>query len=166
MICGNKKSNHKNELYSFRKEIINYFEDKQNVFDLYGFGWDNEHLKNYKGKVQKKLNTLSKYKFSICFENIKDQSGYITEKIFDCFFARTVPVYLGADNVKDYIPENTFIDMRNFKNIDEMYEYLLSISEECYIEYLKNIVSFLNSAAFKDIFSADAYVERIKSVII
>jgi len=116
--------------------------------------------------VQKKLNTLSKYKFSICFENIKDQSGYITEKIFDCFFARTVPVYLGADNVKDYIPENTFIDMRNFKNIDEMYEYLLSISEECYIEYLKNIVSFLNSAAFKDIFSADAYVERIKSVII
>ncbi len=166
MICGNKKSKHKNELYSFRRKVIDYFEDKPNVFDLYGFGWERERLQNYKGTIQTKLNVLSEYKYSICFENISNQSGYITEKIFDCFFARTVPVYLGADNIKDYIPENTFINMRDFKDIQEMHEYLLNISEERYRLYMDNIKNYLNSDLFRRSFSVEDYISRIKSVII
>jgi hypothetical protein len=42
--------------------------------------------------VDSKKNTLEKYKFSICYENARDIPGYITEKIFDCFFAGCVPI--------------------------------------------------------------------------
>ena len=30
--------------------------------------------------------------------------GYITEKIFDCFLARSVPVYWGPGNIADHVP--------------------------------------------------------------
>lgn len=41
---------------------------------------------SYKGKVQEKQSVLKKTKFSICYENVSDLQGYITEKIFDSFF--------------------------------------------------------------------------------
>lgn len=164
MICGNKSSKDPNELYSYRRKIIDYFEDKPDTFDLYGFGWEKEKLHNFKGRIDKKLQVLSQYRFSICFENIKNQKGYITEKIFDCFFAGVVPVYLGADNVEECIPENTFIDMRRFQDIDDLYDYLLNFSEKDYRIYLDNIRDFLNGRSFKDYFSVNAYVNRIKEV--
>src|SRR5581483_963897 len=43
----------------------------------------------YKGTTASKAQTLGNYKFAICFEN-SVLKGWITEKIFDCFFAGTV----------------------------------------------------------------------------
>ena len=57
--------------------------------------------------------TLSKYKFSICFEN-SITAGYISEKIFDCFYAGTIPIYYGDPNVKESIDPDSFIDFRKF----------------------------------------------------
>jgi len=63
------------------------------------------------------LNIFNKYKFIICFEN-SYADGYITEKIFNCFFARTIPIYKGSDKINEYINKKSFIDARddNFIN--------------------------------------------------
>jgi hypothetical protein len=100
---------------------------------------------NYKGQLSPKIPTLSKYKFNICYENTDNINGYITEKIFDCFISGCIPVYLGAPNILDYIPSNIFIDRRNFKNNDELVRYLNDISPITYLEFQKNILSFLKS---------------------
>ena len=34
--------------------------------------------------------------------------GYITEKIFDSFFAGVVPIYWGAENITDYVPKSLY----------------------------------------------------------
>jgi len=39
---------------------------------------------------------MEQYKFSIYHENARNIPGYITEKIFDSFFAGCVPVYWGG----------------------------------------------------------------------
>ena len=39
-ISSNKFSNHKNELYSERIKVFEFFKDKPDVFSLYGYGWD------------------------------------------------------------------------------------------------------------------------------
>lgn len=165
MIAGNKKSNSKNELYSKRYETILFFEEKRYDFDLYGFGWENENLNSYCGPVDDKLRVLSRYKYAICYENMCGIKGYITEKIFDCFFANVVPIYWGADNVTDYIPENTFIDRRKYKSLNELYEFINSITEEQYLQYLDAIKEFINSESFKNSFSIDAYVNRMVKAI-
>ncbi len=161
MMCSNKKSDVAGELYSERRRVIDFFEQSEKPFDLWGYGWEKENLKNYKGTTSEKLLTLSNYKFSICFENMTNIKGYITEKIFDCFFAGSIPIYWGADNIDKYIPSDCYIDFRNFKSIDELIVYLESIDEEQYKRYIDNICAYLDSKDFADEFSVETYVNRI-----
>jgi hypothetical protein len=90
---------------------------------------------------------LSQYKFSICYENARDIPGYITEKIFDCFFASCVPIYWGANNIEDYIPKDCFIDKKLFDTYESLYEYIKNMDDFIYLNYLDNIETFLKSNA-------------------
>lgn len=164
MVASNKGTNYKNQLYFQRRKVIEYFESNRKKFDLYGYDW--EIKKNYKGTTNDKLKTLSKYKFCFCYENMCNIKGYITEKIFDCFFANCVPIYWGASNVTDYIPENTFIDYRKFRNIDKVVNYIENMKEEDYNIYLNNIHNFLKSDKFNDNFSIDAYIKTIMDIVL
>lgn len=168
LIAGNKKVTHPLELYTKRVEAIRWFEENHpNDFDFYGLGWDEYRIENryinflfkktklsklvkpnfpsYKGKVDSKKEVLEKYKFAICYENARDISGYITEKIFDCFFAGCVPIYWGADNIIEHIPKECFIDKREFDSYEKLYKYMKNMSDEEYMNYLDNIENFLNS---------------------
>ncbi len=74
--------------------------------------------------------------------------GYITEKIFDCFFAGTIPIYLGAPDIEKYIPKDCFIDRRNFAGYGELYTYLQSLTA-------KDIASFRDAA--REYLSSEQY---------
>lgn len=56
--------------------------------------------------------------------------GYITEKIFDCIYAGTIPLYLGAKNVNDLIPEEAYIDCRKFSSWEEVHGKVMGMSRE------------------------------------
>ncbi|SNX52917.1 glycosyltransferase family 10 [Thermoanaerobacterium sp. RBIITD] len=181
LIAGNKISKVKGELYSERIKAIEYFE-KNNIksFDLFGRGWNKprnrkekifpflvRNFKSYSGETNNKLYTLSQYKFCICYENQSNVQGYVTEKIFDCFFAGCIPVYLGAENINDYIPENCFIDKRYFDSYTDLYNYLTSIGKKDYIEYQNNIKNYLEGSNFKfftDEYFAKNITETIKNL--
>lgn len=188
LISGNKKVTHPLELYSKRVEVIRWFEKYHlENFDLYGIGWDELCLENkyirfivknaglskllahkypsYQGKIDSKKEVLGKYKFAICYENARDITGYITEKIFDCFFAACVPVYWGADNISEHVPETCFIDKRNFKSYQDLYMFMSNISNDEYLSYLKNIEGYLNSEKVYS-FSADYFAQTIVNNII
>lgn len=64
------------------------------------------------------LNVFNQYKFILCFEN-SYQNGYVTEKIFNCFFSGAIPIYKGAPNILDYFSESTFINVNNTNTKDE-----------------------------------------------
>ena len=49
----------------------------------------------YRGIATSKAEVLGKYTFALCFEN-QILKGWITEKIFDCFFAGTIPILRGG----------------------------------------------------------------------
>jgi hypothetical protein len=64
------------------------------------------------------LNVLNKYKFIfVCENSVTD--GYITEKIFNCYFARCIPIYFGAKNIEYYFNSNTFINMNDIDNNED-----------------------------------------------
>lgn len=137
-------------IYALRRKIIRFLSD-QGSFDLYGRGWEKEteeYIKKvYKGPVDDKEKVLCEYKYVLCLENAVFP-GYITEKIFDCFFAGAVPLYAGAPDIDAYIPSNTYINVRSFATFDDLKSHLDSIDEETYNEYLRNIEAFLHSDAF------------------
>ena len=185
MISGNKRiSNWKKnlllklfygfgvrEIYSLRQEIVNFFAET-GKFDLYGTLWDRggttlletENIKKvYRGKVFEKLPVLSQYKFTFCLEN-SVFPGYVTEKIFDAMFAGSVPIYLGAPDIENFIPEGAFIDMRKFKNFQELDAYLQRLDEAAYETYLNSIRAFLSSANYYK-FSHQNFAEVILNML-
>lgn len=156
-MSSNKKSKHPKELYSARESVIRFFEDKPEAgFEFYGPAWETKNYKNYCGMVDDKIGTLAHYKFSVCYENMYDVKGYITEKIFDCFAAGSIPIYWGASNICDYIPKGCFIDRRDFADFSEVYEYIRTMDETTYNSYLQNIKTFLESDAAK-LFSKEMF---------
>lgn len=189
VIAGNKRSRHPLELYSERIRAIRWFEQHHPAdFDLYGIGWDSRSFKgmkpsrflnpvkvvkkllaprypSYRGTVVRKRPVLERYKFSLCYENIRDVPGYITEKIFDSFFAGCVPVYLGANNITSHIPSDCFIDRRQFETYEELYDFMTTMPETRYRQYQENIVRFIQSDRAR-FFSIDHFVETVLDTIL
>lgn len=119
---------------------------------------------SYRGKVDSKKEVLEKYRFAICYENARDIDGYITEKIFDCFFAGCVPIYWGANNIIEHIPKECFIDKREFNSYEKLYEFITNLSDEEYLKYLDAIENYLNSSKadeFRAEYFANTIVEKI-----
>jgi len=170
-IAGNKFSNHKNSLYSYRSQLIDWFiKNEPTLLDLYGPGWEFNLLKNkyirrtlkflklskifvnkfitkvYKGKADNKITILKNYKFSLVIENAKNVNGYITEKIFHAFMAGTIPFYLGAPNVDSFIDANCYINLKDFNNFSEVADFIRKMDDNSYNQYFVNINSFLKSS--------------------
>jgi alpha(1,3/1,4) fucosyltransferase len=181
MIAGHKYKPHPLELYSERLKTIRWFEKNHPAdFDLYGIGWSGNpgrksHLLNYlkslmginepvfpsyRGMIHSKIDVLPNYRFAICYENARDITGYITEKIFDCFFSGCVPIYWGEPNVERHIPTNTFIPRSDFENHEALYSYITQMSEEDYESYLLAISDFLKSEKVYP-FSAECFADTI-----
>jgi len=176
IINANKKPKQKTgELYSKRIKAISYFSGSGEV-DLYGYGWDKRIfylpyllnrkaiMKCYKGAVASKYETLSRYNFALCFENMA-MDGYITEKIFDCLFAGTIPVYLGDPNIGGAVPENCFIDMRRFTDYDSLRAYLHSLTEKDIERYRLNAKGYLESEQY-DRFTKEYFASKLYRTIL
>lgn len=161
-ISANKKSDYKDELYTERERLITYFENAMpDQFDMYGVGWDDTEHPSYKGRVESKAETFSGYKFALALENTKNVKGYVTEKIFDCLTCGIVPVYYGADDITEYVSEGSFIDYRKFKDPRLLGEYLLSINESQYNEFVSEAKKCVNSPKLQSLFSGEMYAQNI-----
>jgi FkbM family methyltransferase len=148
MIGSNRSSHVTYELYSKRVEAARWFAEHSKIpFDVYGTPFA---LPNYQGPcpVSQKLSKMKEYRFNLCFENTNDpilSAGYVTEKILDCMESRTIPIYLGAPNIGDYIPEDCFIDFRKYADYADLEKYLQIMTDQDYQRYIAAIDAFVTS---------------------
>jgi hypothetical protein len=143
VVNGNHKpASFAGELYSKRIEVMAELANLDAV-DLFGRGWECWWSRNsmwwpywrhrsslmsiYKGACVSKFIVLSQYDFALCFENMA-MKGYVTEKIFDCLYAGTIPIYLGAPDIAELIPDTCYVDFRNYRSVHELWRYLEGLS--------------------------------------
>ena len=90
----------------------------------------------WQGPCDSKLETVTKYKFGIAFENCNHYYcayDLLAEKMLDCLCAKTIPIYLGAPNIQDMgVPRNIYIDFRDY-NI----QTLIGMNSNFYYIFLK-----------------------------
>ena len=189
LIAGNKKSNAFGELYSKRREAIQWFEkNAPDEFDLYGVGWDlvdfgsslpwrifnrsvalrkffSPRLVTFKGAIERKAPVLCRYQFAICYENVANIPGYITEKSFDCFLAGCIPIYWGANNIGVHIPNDCYIDKTQFTSFEELYSFIKTMNDVVYSAYLDRINSFISGDQVKA-FSVQKFSQTILDPIL
>ena len=116
-----------------------------------------------RGVAKSKSGTLASYRFALCFENMI-QPGWITEKIFDCFFAGTVPVYWGAPDIASWVPEECFIDMRRFGGFAQLRDFLHALGPADVDRYREAARAFLESERY-DPFRKRTFVELFRSIV-
>ena len=102
----------------------NNFYDKLSQYKVVDSG--GSFRNNVGGPVGDKLEFLSHYKFSICFENSKTQ-GYISEKLVDAFEAGTIPIYFGDDTVLELLNNKSYIHVKDESEFDEKIELIKKI---------------------------------------
>lgn len=98
-------------------------------------------FRNNIGKqVEDKYEFIKQYKFNIAFENSKTK-GYCTEKLFQAFEAKTIPIYWGWGN-EEFLNPKSFINLDDFSTIDEAIKYIkeLNCDNKKYLEMLKEPV--------------------------
>ena len=120
---------------------------------------------SYRGRVGKKSDVLTRTRFAICYENVSDLPGYITEKIFDCFFSGCIPVYWGAANIATHIPTGCYIDRRNFRDTSEVYGFLKKMTEVEFKGYQQRIADYLRSKEAHP-FGSDFFSQTIVNSIV
>lgn len=129
------------EQYSLRIQAMASLA-KLGIVDLFGRGWKRwwsrsamwlPYWRNrrvlmsiYKGPCASKFEVLARYQFCLCFENMS-MEGYITEKIFDCFYAGVIPLYRGAPDITKYVPAGAFVDCRKYPTWESMWEEITAI---------------------------------------
>lgn len=164
LIASRMQSKHPNDLYAEREKLIRFFEGHPEFeFDLYGRFWAKRKFKCWRGTVPEKMDVLKQYRFAIAYENCY-QSGYITEKLWDCLAAGVVPVYWGAPNIDQYLPKDCFIDRRQFKDDLELVLFLKQMTQEEWEGYVERGGRFLLSEAAKK-FTAEAYAQSVVEAI-
>lgn len=163
VINGNHKPKGRiAELYSKRIEAMSKLAEL-NAVDLYGRGWNRwwsrsslwlpywlnrkKLMSIYQGACASKYETLSRYRFCLCFENMQ-MTGYVTEKLFDSLYAGTIPLYLGAPDITSLIPAEAYIDCRKFTSWEEMWREI-SCMPDSQVEAIREAGrAFLNSKEF------------------
>ena len=73
--------------------------------------------------------------FHICIENVK-RENWFTEKLLDCLYTKTVPIYYGCPNIGNWFDERGFIIV---DSVNDIIEKTNSITKETYQEMLPYI---------------------------
>jgi alpha(1,3/1,4) fucosyltransferase len=146
MMNTYKQSSHPRSLYGKRMEALRFFTGHApEDFDLWGRNWQGHNLSTYRGATNDKLKTLANYRFCLAYENCDNTYGYISEKMLDCFMVGVVPVYWGALNVREHIPPECFVDIKDFASYEELYKFLSDMPHHEYMGYIDAINKFITS---------------------
>lgn len=98
----------------------------------------------------RKLQILSEYKFSICFENTI-YPGYCTEKLIHARIAGNIPLYYGDKAVNSEFNSSSFINLLDYSTLED------------FVEYVKYIDS--NNTAYESYISAPFFVTQPEDVL-
>jgi len=84
-----------------------------------------------KARVKDKFEAGKEYKYMLAFENDL-YPGYVTEKLPEAFASGAVPLYWGDLGNYDFLNQNCFINLCNFKSVKDFSYHVAQIDESQY----------------------------------
>ena len=106
------------ELHKERKRIARKYKDKIDVYGTIDGGeWCDP------------IDTLEPYKYSVVIENHIDDIWF-TEKLLNCFATKTIPIYYGARDIKEYFNTKTMVICNSIEELEYTIESVIDRKEE------------------------------------
>jgi hypothetical protein len=158
MVLGDKGASRQGPDFNYmRHEVVKhthghsfrYYGTKWNVSDPH-YGGEKYVNGNRHSPVKFKdaRELMGNCKFVFAFENIHDELysvNYLTEKIFHGFLSASVPIYAGAMNVKELLPDDIYINAMDFGlSVPKIVAHCEAMPDSEYNGYLDRIEEWLN----------------------
>ena len=114
-----------------------YLEELMKFIDVHSYGAClrtkdlNESKTSVWHDLEHKREIQGRYMFTLAFENA-NEDDWVTEKLFDPLRAGSIPVYIGANNVDNYLPcinASCIIEVRKFVDPKDLASHLLHVSQ-------------------------------------
>lgn len=96
--------------------------------------------RNYRGEASDKIDVMSKYKVALVIENSNE---YLSEKLFDAWFAGCIPVYVGPDTSKFGLSDSLVV--KSGATVSELQGAIKTAMEMNHEVFLKNLEKFITS---------------------
>ncbi len=139
-----------------RDLLIKHLADKK-MCDVYGTNW--RLKKNYQGRSENKVSTISEYQYYFACENSR-YSGYVTEKLGDAILAETPCLYYGDfENAQRRFPD-TFVPLNDLTL--ESVKKAMKILDDNYDFYKENVLKSKENS----IHWCDSYIETMLKAIL
>ncbi len=111
---------------------------------------------NYLGSVDSKISAMNQYKVAVVIENSQE---YMSEKLFDAFFARCIPVYVGAHLEPFGIPDSLYVKAAPTKeSVSEAISFALSMDYE---SWRSKVDAFLEDPQTREKWDGKSATRRI-----
>ena len=188
LINSNLLSLDHGEMYSLRRSVALISDE----IDIFGYGWNIKkresarilllelrkflyipwkikitglkyffrNQKNYKGSVENKIETMEEYRSALVVEN---SLNYVSEKLFDAFSARCIPVYVGPDLEPYKIPNNLYIQAD--PNQNSIVSAIARANKLDYETWCRELDTWLKSDDFRAKWSEETFLMRLKALI-
>lgn len=79
--------------------------------------------------VEAKLEFINKYKFNMCFENAS-YPGYATEKLFEAFCGKTIPIYWGSPTIEVDFNPKAFLNWHDYQDDNEFLKRIIELDND------------------------------------
>ena len=56
--------------------------------------------------------------------------GYVTEKMLNAFYSGAIPIYWGSSNINDLFNKKAFINVSDYKNVEECVDFIINMKPE------------------------------------
>jgi len=86
-------------------------------------------LNNIGGRIDNKLEMVSKSKFTIAFEN-ESHPGYATEKIIEPLIQGSIPIYWGDRTIAQDFNPDCFINVHNYDSFEDVIKEVIKIDTD------------------------------------
>ena len=127
-VCSAKKM--RKTLHSKRIQFTKNLQKEIPELDVFGLGTN---------PINDKKDAIDSYKYHLVIENTIHEN-YISEKLTDAFLGLSFPFYIGAPNVSDYFPKNSFLQLDindTAGSLKKIKEAIISQTYEKNIEAIK-----------------------------
>jgi hypothetical protein len=75
---------------------------------------------------------------------------WITERLWNAFKSKVVPIYYGCYNIEQKVPKDLFVDFRKFNTLKQLAEYLINFPEQKWVDMTEKAFEWYKTCKIGD----------------